>query len=109
MSKSPWYEVVVMFLLGGLISVKGSAKYLKDSVESENTLAYTLSGKYTTKSEILPTNIQLDDVNVCKLKEVTHVVTEITYGMDAFFAFKKTVKSSSSKERIEVNYPYFRI
>ena len=98
-----------MFLLGGLVSVKGSAKYLKDSVESEDTLAYTLSGKYTTKSEILPTEVKLDNINVCKLKEATHVVTAITYGMDAFFAFKKTVKSDSSKERIQVNYPYCQI
>ena len=50
---------------------------------------------------MLPSDTPLDNLNVCKLKTVTHVVTALTYGMDAYFAFRKDAKSSSQMEKIK--------
>ena len=50
---------------------------------------------------MLPSDTPLDNLEVCKLKSVTHVVTALTYGMDAYFAFKKDAKLSKDVEKIK--------
>ena len=50
---------------------------------------------------MLPSDTPIDNLRVCKLKSITHVVTALTYGMDAYFAFMKDAKSSSQMEKIQ--------
>ena len=50
---------------------------------------------------MIPIDTPKNNANVCAMKGVTHVVTGITYGMDAYIAFKKQSTSTSSREKIE--------
>ena len=50
---------------------------------------------------MVPTDTPADNLKICERKDVTHVVTGLTYGMDAYFSFKKEAKSQGSRERIE--------
>merc|ERR1712159_37304 len=86
--------------MGGLVKVSGSAAYLKDKVESTNTVAFVMKGHYDTRTEILPASITKDYNDLCSLKGPTHVVTSIKYGMDAYFTFTKTAKTHESKEKV---------
>ena len=73
---------------------------MKDSVESQNTVAMVMKAHYKTRSETLPTATAKDYNDVCSLKGPTHVVTSIAYGMDAHFVFKKTAKTDESREKL---------
>ena len=91
----------VISLSGGLIKVEGSAKYLKESKESEDVANVIMKAKYRTRDETIPTHTPLNNINLCKMKGFTHVVTGITYGMDASFDFQRIVKNDESFENIE--------
>ena len=45
-----WCNVSIYLFTGGLIHVEGSAGYLRDSIETEDTVAFILKGKYRTQS-----------------------------------------------------------
>ena len=49
---------------------------------------------------MLPTDTAIDNAHICRMKGITHVVTSITYGMDAYMTFKKEDKTKKSKEII---------
>ena len=50
---------------------------------------------------MMPSDTNISNPKICTMKGVTHVVTAITYGMDANFEFKKHAKSSYDREKIE--------
>nr|XP_029138685.1 LOW QUALITY PROTEIN: uncharacterized protein LOC114922110 [Labrus bergylta] len=94
-------------LLGGLVQVNGSAKYLNDSKTSKNQARVTLKYKATTKFQELSMN-HLGTKNV-KHPYVfdkgitTHVVTAILYGAQAFFVFDQEVSQKEDQQDIEGN------
>uniref|UniRef100_UPI0037E7B441 uncharacterized protein n=1 Tax=Semicossyphus pulcher TaxID=241346 RepID=UPI0037E7B441 len=94
-------------LLGGLVQVEGSAKYLKDSKTSKHQARVTLKYKTTTMFQELSMN-QLGTGNV-KHQQVfekgiaTHVVTGILYGAQAFFVFDCEVSQTEDHQDIEGN------
>ena len=54
----------------------------------------------------MPSDTPIDNLRVCKRKDVTHVVTSITYGVDAYFTYTKQAHSTDSfqlvKEQLKV-------
>ncbi|XP_041658615.1 stonustoxin subunit alpha-like [Cheilinus undulatus] len=94
-------------LLGGLVQVSGSAKYLNNSKTSKNQARVTLKYKATTKFEELSMdhlgieNVKHRDVFVKGL--ATHVVTGILYGAQAFFVFDREVSQNEDQKNVEGN------
>ena len=82
-----------------MIEVSGSAEYLTDRVSSKEQARVTL--KYSTTTHI-------EEVNVEELSSIqnpsasiegdaiTHVVTGILYGSDAFFVFDRTISPTEN-------------
>ena len=58
----------LLFISGGLITVEGSAEFLRDSVESEDMLATIMKAHYLTRTEMLPSTTKIDYMNLCKVK-----------------------------------------
>ena len=50
---------------------------------------------------MIPSDTPINNPKICEMKGVTHVVTAITYGMDAYFEFKKQANSNKNRESIE--------
>ncbi|KAG9330295.1 hypothetical protein JZ751_025862 [Albula glossodonta] len=93
--------------LGGLVEVKGSAKYLKDTKVSQKQARVTLKYKTTTKFMQMSMN-HLGRGNVkypyvFDQGEATHVVTAILYGAQAFFVFDREVSKNEDRQNIEGN------
>ncbi|XP_067833753.1 uncharacterized protein, partial [Heptranchias perlo] len=93
--------------LGGLVEVKGSAKYLNDRKKSKQQARVTLRYQTTTRFEQL-TMSHLGRQNVT-YKDVfdqgtaTHVVTAVLYGAQAFFVFDQKVSSEETLQDIQGN------
>ncbi|KAF4116571.1 hypothetical protein G5714_004060 [Onychostoma macrolepis] len=89
-------------VLGGLVQVSGSAKYLKDTktsfIQQRLTLHYHSSSEFKelTVNQLPSENIP-DDVNGI----ATHVVTGILYGADACFVFDRQVSSDEDKRTVK--------
>lgn len=80
-------------VLGGLVTVDGSAKYLNDRRSSSNQARVTLKFQTSTKFERLGMD-QLGNVQHPRIFDddtATHVVTGVQYGADAFFVFDRQV------------------
>ncbi|XP_042283120.1 stonustoxin subunit alpha-like [Thunnus maccoyii] len=92
-------------LLGGLVEVGGSAKYLKDSKTSKNQARVTLTYQATTKMKQLSMNHlgthNVKHRDVIEKKIATHVVTGILYGAQAFFVFDREVSDEESHHDIQ--------
>jgi hypothetical protein len=86
--------------MGGLIPVSGSAKYLHDEQLTDNKVRVTLDYKSTLYSELLPYEVGKDNINLCEKKQATHVVSEITYGLNAHFLFESSVYSKEEKREV---------
>ena len=62
---------------------------------TENTIEYTLQYQATTIVQQLPYGLELDYKGLCDLvskdgpENPTHVVSEITYGLNAYMQFTK--------------------
>ncbi|XP_055487898.1 uncharacterized protein LOC129695157 [Leucoraja erinacea] len=93
--------------LGGLVEVKGSAKYLRDTKESEQQARVTLQYKATTKFEQL-TMSHLGRQNITYPSvfdegSATHVITAVLYGAQAFFVFDQMTSSTEKIQNIQGN------
>ena len=94
-------------LLGGLVDIKGHAKYLQDIASSSNVAKVSLTYKETTVYRELTSdalfNIDYKDLltNDEKKDEFTHVVVAIQYGGTCTMVFEKEIKDSETKEEIE--------
>ena len=92
-------------ILGGMISLSGSAKYLKETRETENTVSLSYFYNYVSRSESLTQEIisKKDWPHLCKEvdKGATHVVSSITRGQKAIFTFKYTTKETSQNMEVE--------
>ncbi|XP_055487055.1 uncharacterized protein LOC129694381, partial [Leucoraja erinacea] len=93
--------------LGGLVEVKGSAKYLRDTKESEQQARVTLQYKATTRFEQL-TMSHLGRQNITYPSvfdegSATHVITAVLYGAQAFFVFDQMTSSTEKIQNIQGN------
>lgn len=90
-------------LLCGLIEASGSAKYVDDFLKTSHVTRITLQYHSTTKFR----ELTMDHLGKGKLNHpdlfdsniATHVVTGITYGVDAFFVFDRTLSKEQNKKR----------
>ncbi|CAF1157483.1 unnamed protein product [Adineta steineri] len=91
-------------VLGGLIDVSGSAKYVNDRKETEHeervTLNYstTVHYKQLTMSHLATEKMIYTDI--LNQDVATHVVTGIVYGADAFFVFSRTLSKNEENTTV---------
>ena len=91
-------------ILGGLISVSGSAKYVDDHKSSSNharvTLKYTSTSKFQqlTMEQLATKHIQYPEVFDEGI--ATHVVTGVLFGGDAFFIFDREVSQEENYRKV---------
>ncbi|CAF3870903.1 unnamed protein product, partial [Adineta steineri] len=91
-------------LLGGLMSISGSAKYAEDYQRTNNGARLTLKYSTTTHFQQLTMDHlgkgNLDYLDLLDTDVATHVVTGVVYGAEAFFIFDRTVSKGESKEEV---------
>ncbi|XP_067865877.1 uncharacterized protein [Heterodontus francisci] len=91
--------------LGGLIEVKGSAKYLNDTKKSKQQARVTLQYRTTTRfKQLTMSHLGRQNVTypyVFDQGTATHVVTAVLYGAQAFFVFDQEVSSADSLQDIQ--------
>ncbi|CAF1425505.1 unnamed protein product [Adineta steineri] len=91
-------------LLGGLLSISGSAKYADDSQKTNHETRLTL--KYSTTTHFQQLTMKhlgkgnLDQLNLHDKSNATHVVIGVVYGAEAFFIFNRTIANSESKQEV---------
>ncbi|XP_078251127.1 uncharacterized protein LOC144591088 [Rhinoraja longicauda] len=94
-------------LLGGLVEVKGSAKYLSDTKESKQQARVTLQYKTTTRFEQLTMNHlgrqNITYPGVFDEGSATHVIIAVLYGAQAFFVFDQMASSAENTQDIQGN------
>ena len=92
-------------LLGGLVTVGGSAKYFQDTKKSLKQPRVTLQNRTTTTFETLTmTHLahgQMSHPNVFEDDIATHVVTAILYGAGAYFVFDRESSSEDDRKQVE--------
>ena len=76
-------------LMSGMVKVEGASKFWQDRMHSRDQSRVTLHYKATTHFEqlVMDQLAHLDHPKLLEDHDVTHVVTGITYGCDAFFVF----------------------
>ncbi|XP_018603821.1 stonustoxin subunit beta-like isoform X1 [Scleropages formosus] len=90
-------------ILGGIVEIGGSAKYLNDKASSLHQSRVTMQYGHTVRFEQL-TMTHLSKVTypqVFEQRSATHVVTAVLYGAQAFFVFNSTNFSKEDKTQIE--------
>lgn len=98
-------------ILGGILEVRGAAKFMNDQTSSQRQSRVTLKYSCTTRFEQL-TMEQLGSIQYPQVLDdlhATHVVTGVMYGADAFFVFdrnvgeKETVKSVNGNMEAQIS------
>ena len=91
--------------MGGLVDVKGAAKYLDNRSSSMQQSRVTLKHWRTTRFDQLTMEHlgNIEHTNVFSKKIATHVVVGILYGADAFFVFDRKFKDGESKRTVNGN------
>ncbi|XP_072508444.1 stonustoxin subunit alpha-like [Notamacropus eugenii] len=94
-------------VLGGLVKMEGSAKYLCDTKTSQQQVRVTLKYNTTTKfSHLTMNHLGYQNIayhDVFDNGTATHVVTAVLYGAQAFFVFDQKVSNNENVEDIEGN------
>ena len=92
-------------ILGGLVSVSGSAEYAKDHKKTNHQGRVVLKYSATVRSdELIITDLDkanLNDVQNVDITQATHIVTEIIYGVDAYFVFTRELSQDEDKTEVE--------
>jgi len=91
---------IKLSFLGGLVKVSGSAKYISDDVAKSSEVNVALNYHTSKFKQYIPLSTPLDQTSYCSVKQFTHAVTSISYGLNAHFVFKKTVKDKSKKTEL---------
>ncbi|XP_068939377.1 uncharacterized protein [Petaurus breviceps papuanus] len=92
-------------VLGGMVAIGGSAKYLNDTKTSQKQARVTLKYSVTTQffhltmNHLGYQNISYHDV--FDNGTATHVVTAVLYGAQAFFVFDQKVSTNENVKDIE--------
>ena len=98
---------LTLSLIGGLVDIKGHAKYLKDTTSSSNAAKVSVTYKETTVYQELTSddlyNPDYQDLltNDEKKYDFTHVVVGIQYGRAFTMVFEREIKNGETKEDIE--------
>ena len=98
---------LTLSLMGGLVDIKGHAKYLKDTASSSNVAKVSLTYKETTVYRELTSdalyNLDFGDLltNEEKKNEFTHVVVGIQFGGTCTMVFEREIKNNETKDEIE--------
>ncbi|XP_076616598.1 neoverrucotoxin subunit alpha-like [Chaetodon auriga] len=91
-------------LLGGLIEIAGSAKYLNDTKKYQNQSRVALKYKATTTYKQFtapPGTVKVEHSALTEKGLATHVVTGILYGASAFFVFDSKKLEDENLQEIE--------
>merc|ERR1711971_815874 len=79
-------------LLGGLITISGSAGYARSTTKTD-TEVHVQMNYYTSKyTQTIPKKTPIDYPDVCNSTQYTHVVTSVTYGLQAVMDFHKKTR-----------------
>ena len=88
-------------ILGGLLKVTGSASYMHDTAIEDNEVNVALWRSSRAYFETLPSDTEVDYPEECAQDTAyTHVVTQVTYGMDTFFSFKNKVQNRTTTDEV---------
>jgi len=87
-------------VMSGQVSVSGAMNYLKDVKESEQQLNVELLYHTTKYTEVLPKWTPPDNTAFGCDTDYTHIVTSVTYGMDANMRMQYLLQESDSAENI---------
>jgi hypothetical protein len=92
-------------LLGGLINISGSAKYLKQTKSDNHTVRVTFLCKVTTKQDHLQISMadlyQYFSPNALNNLNATHVVTGILWGANVAATFERIVNNINEVTEVE--------
>ena len=87
-------------LLGNLVDVSGSAKFLDDQRQSNKQARVSLQYSMTSRFEQLTMQHlavdKFEHPDVFEKKDATHVVTAVMYGAEAFFVFDRKVEGKEN-------------
>ncbi|XP_067249249.1 neoverrucotoxin subunit beta-like [Chanodichthys erythropterus] len=92
-------------IMGGMVEVEGSAKFLRDTKSSNQQSRVTLYYIETTRFEQLTMShlgsAQITYPEVFDQKTATHVVTAVLYGAQAVMVFDRKFSEEENKQEIE--------
>ena len=94
------YAYLKVSFLGGLIKVSGSAKYLNDQREHQNS--FRVSKIFYGEGQDVEIDVEMSTVNPhkCTAPGATHVVTAIKYGFSAIMTFEVEQSESIKNQDI---------
>ncbi|XP_053097441.1 cytolytic toxin-alpha-like [Pangasianodon hypophthalmus] len=88
-------------ILGGLVDVGGSARFLRDNKSSARQSRVSLQYSQTTRYEQFTMDRNITYPKVFEDGTATHVITAVLYGAQAFMVFDLTANEDENKEEIE--------
>ena len=97
------YTYTFYIIAGGLISVSGSAGFARKGDLTEIDETFTLAYKTLAYSSSIPKSTPVSFPKECSNPCVTHVVNKITYGQNAFFFFKRRLRSNEQSQSVHGN------
>lgn len=91
-------------VMAGKFKLKGSASYANMKSASSRTSSVTMRSSKTSRTVKISADVinpgSISYPELIDQKWATHVVTEVTYGADAYFKFKKTFNENEDKKHI---------
>lgn len=90
---------LTMDFMSGQVTVSGAMSYLTDQRTTEKEMNVEMLFHTTKYTEVIPKYTKVDYDDSCDAG-FTHVVTSVTYGMDANMNFKYILQESDSQEDI---------
>ncbi len=92
-------------ILSGLVEVRGSGKYIRDTKKSNNVARVSFGYHIETYAKQLSMDVlgqtSYDHPEMFDKDVATHVVVMILYGADAVFVFEKATNSEKKKREME--------
>eukprot|EP00091_Calanus_sinicus_P008510 TRINITY_DN2061_c0_g1_i3.p1 TRINITY_DN2061_c0_g1~~TRINITY_DN2061_c0_g1_i3.p1 ORF type:complete len:555 (-),score=118.33 TRINITY_DN2061_c0_g1_i3:234-1826(-) len=92
-----------MDFMSGMVHVEGGAGYLDDKVSSEYEVNVELTYEAKKGTHRVEKYLAKDYEYECANEQYTHIVTEVTFGINAYFVFKSIVTDSSEKTEVTGN------
>merc|ERR1719369_2271460 len=89
-----------MDFMSGMVHVAGSADYFDDKVSSEYEVNVELTYEATKATQSITKYLEKDFRWECENPQYTHIVTEVTLGISAFFVFKSLATDKSEANHV---------
>jgi len=90
-----------MDFMSGMVHVEGSAGYLDDKVSSEYQVNVELTYEATKATQRVEKYLDKDYAYECANEQYTHIVTEVTLGISAYFVFKSVVTTKDEQNQVK--------